>query len=431
MAKQFNLSAMRMMAAVALALLVATMFIAPVTAVPPVAPRSSAKVPLPVRISAPRLGQGMPILDQIVTDALKARHIPGAALAIVKDGKLVVARCYGTANTKTNEPVTLDTLFSTASITKTITAVAALRLVDQDKLSLDASAYALLDKPRPVGRVAVDPQVEKVTVRQLLQHSGGWNAKLHGDVLAKPKKIAQLMGEKSPLSADAMTRYGLSQPLDFVPGSASHYSNFSYFLVKRIVEKAARQPYESYVRQQVLAPLGIGDMRLEQAAPGYAAHEAHRYHGDGKEVAGGREAIAAPAGNWLATIVDLARFTAATGTGAPLLSMNARQEMFSMPPLPLGKRKSGSHVGLGWDVVHDKSEGLEYHKSGAAAGVRTYIEHCGKDIDWVLLLNSDGVPDGQKPAVTILVEQIRRAIDATARWPERDLFESVPAVARR
>jgi N-acyl-D-amino-acid deacylase len=418
------------MAAAALALLATTAIAAP----PAGPPHSSAKVPLPVRISAPRLGLGTPVLDQIVSDALKARHIPGAALAIVKDGKLVVARGYGLANSKTNEPVTLDTLFSTASISKTITAVAALRLVDQEKLSLDACVYALLEKPRPVGRVAVDPQVEKITLRQLLQHSGGWNAALHGDVLAQPKKIAKLMGEKSPLSADAMTRYGLSQPLDFAPGSASHYSNFSYFLVKRIVEKAARQPYESYVRQQVLAPLGVSDMRLEQVSPGYAAHEAHRYHGDGREVSGGREAIGAPAGNWLATVVDLAHFTSATatsGAGAPLLSANARQEMFAVPPPPLGKRKSGAHVGLGWDVVRDGTDGLEYHKIGAAAGVRTYIEHCGKDIDWVLLLNSDGTPDGQKAAVTLLVEQIRRAIDATPQWPDRDLFQNSPAVATR
>jgi CubicO group peptidase (beta-lactamase class C family) len=289
-----------------------------------------------------------------------------------------------------------------------------------------------LDKPRPVGGAAIDPRVEKITVRQLLQHSGGWNEKLHGDVLHQSKKIARLTGEKSPLSADTITRFGLSQPLDFNPGSASHYSNFSYFLLKRIIERAARQPYESYVRQQVLAPLNVNDMRLEQLAPGYAAHEAHRYHGDGKEAPGGREPIAAPAGSWLATIVDLARFTAATGTsGSSLLSENARKEMFAVPPPPLGRRKSGSHVGLGWDVVRESSDGLEYHKSGNSAGVRTYIEHCGKNIDWVLLLNSDGTPDGQTPAVTKLVEQIRHAIDATQQWPDRDLFQTVPAVARR
>jgi CubicO group peptidase (beta-lactamase class C family) len=420
-----------MVAAVIIAIAVAAL------AVPPHGGSTTSKGPakpvLPVTISSPRLGEGTPVFDQIVNDALKARHIPGAALAIVKDGKLVVARGYGMADTKTKEPVSLDTLFSTASITKTITAVAALRLVDQGKLSLDDAAYPLLDKPSPLGRAAFDPQVQKITVRQLLLHSGGWNSKLSGDVLRQTQKIARLTGEKRPLSAETVTRYGLSRPLDFVPGSASHYSNFCYFLAKRVVEKAARLPYESYVRQQVLAPLGVDDMRLEQLAPAYAAHEAHRYRNDGQELPGGREQITAPAGSWLATVVDLARFTAATDAGDrnPLLSANARQEMFALPPPPLGKRKSGSHVGLGWDVVRDGADGLEYHKSGNSAGIRTYIEHCGKDIDWVLLLNSDGTPDGQTAAVTKLVEQIRQAIDATVQWPDRDLFQNSPAVAKQ
>jgi CubicO group peptidase (beta-lactamase class C family) len=430
MRKHFKPAAMRTIVAAIIAMTPAVLAAAPLGGA--TAPHSSAKPVLPVRISAPRLGEGTPVFDQIVIDALKARHIPGAALAVVKDGKLVIARGYGMANTKTKEPVGLDTLFSTASITKTITAVAALRLVDQEKLSLDANVYALLDKPRPVGRPAVDPQVEKITVRQLLLHAGGWNAQLHGDILRQTKKIARLTGEKSPLSADTLTRYGLGQPLDFVPGSESHYSNFCYFLAKRVVERAARQPYESYVRQQILAPLGINEMRLEQLAPAYATHEARRYRSDGQELPGGREPIAAPGGSWLATIVDLARFAAATDAagGNPLLSANARQEMFAIPPPPLGKRKSGTHVGLGWDVVRERGDGLEYHKSGNSAGVRTYIEHCGKDVDWVLLLNSDGTPEGQKPAASRLVEQLRRAIDATLQWPERDLFQTNPAVAK-
>ena len=67
-------------------------------------------------------------------------------------------------------------------------------------------------------------------------------------------------------------------------------------------------------------------------------------------------------------------------------------------------RKSGTHVGLGWDAVRTGSDGPEYHKSGSTAGVRAYMEHVA-DIDWVLLLNSDGLPDGQSTAVARLVEE--------------------------
>ena len=96
----------------------------------PPRPRRPNRAPAAHRRPAP-VGQGMPVFDDIMNEALKARGIPGGALAIAKDGKLLVARGYGLANVQTREPVTLDTLFSTASVTKTITAAAVLHLVDQ------------------------------------------------------------------------------------------------------------------------------------------------------------------------------------------------------------------------------------------------------------------------------------------------------------
>ncbi len=395
----------------------------------PATPATPKAVPAANRAPAP-VGQGMPAFDDIMNEALKTRGIPGAALAIAKDGKLLVARGYGLANTRTREPVTLDTLFCTANVTKTITAVAALHLVDLGKLVLDDPVFPLLGKPRPLGRPAMDPQVEKITVRHLLLHAGGWNSKYHSDALRQTRKISRATAEKLPLSADAVLRYGLSQPPDFAPGAESHYSNFGYFLAKMVVQRSARQPYETYVRQQVLGPMGITEMRMEQLAPAYSAREAHRYGSGGREFAGGREAIAAPAGHWLASVVDLARFlTAVSGTrGKPFLSSAARQEMLAAPPPPLPPRRSGSHVGLGWDAVREGPRGIEFHKSGAAAGVRAHIEHRGDGIDWVLLLNSDGQVQDQPPAAAEIIDKIRQAIDATRDWPDRDLFES-PAAA--
>jgi CubicO group peptidase (beta-lactamase class C family) len=415
---------------------IAVMLAARGFAAPQESPRASAAAATSTASAKPATRDadpGVSAFDRIMAGALKTRNIPGGALAIVKDGRLVVAQGYGLANVKTQEPVTLDTLFSTASITKTITAAAVLRLADQKKLSLDDPVYALLGKPRPLGAARVDPLAEKITVRHLLLHAAGWNSKLHGDPLFQTRKIARLAGERFPLSAETVTRYGLSRPLDFAPGSESHYSSFCYFLAAQVVRQAARQPYESYVRQEVLRPLGIGDMRLEQLAPAYAAHEAHRYRGDGRELPGGRAAIAAPAGCWLANVVDLARFAGGLcgPCGKPLLGAEARQQMFAVPPRPLDKRRSGEHLGLGWDAVGEGANGLEYRKSGSAAGVRTYIAHVAPDIDWVLLLNSDGTPDGQSSAAALLVAEIRRAIDRTRQWPQRDLFEGSAAVARK
>jgi N-acyl-D-amino-acid deacylase len=343
---------------------------------------------------------------------------------------LLLARGYGLANVQTREPVTLDTLFCTASITKTITAVAVLHLVDQAKLSLDDPVYPLLGKPRPLGRPTIDSQVEKITVRHLLLNVGGWNTRYHSDVLRQTRKIARAAGEKMPLSADAVLRYGLGQPLDFAPGTETHYSNFGGFLAKLVVERCARQPYETYVRQEVLRPMGVNEMRMEQLAPAYALREARRYGSGGRAIPGGREPIAAPAGDWLASVVDLARFlTAVSGArGKPFLGSIARQQMLAVPPPPLAARRSGSHAGLGWDSVAGGPRGIQFHKSGLAAGVRTYMEHRSDGVDWVLLLNSDGQVQDQPPAAGEIIDKIRRAMDTTRDWPDRNLFEG-PAAA--
>ncbi len=402
------------------------------TATAPTAPQPA---PLVNRVPAP-VGQGMPVFDDIMNEALKARGIPGGALAIAKDGKLIVARGYGLANVQTREPVTLETLFCTATITRTITAAAVLCLVDQGKLSLDDAIYPLLGKPRPLGRPAIDPLVEKITVRQLLLHAGGWSTKYRSDVLRQTQKISKAATEKLPLSADTVLRYGLSQRLDFVPGTEIHYSNFGYFLAKMVVQRSARQPYETYVRQQVLRPMGISEMRMEQLAPAYAAREAHRYGSGGRELPGGRESIAAPAGNWLASVVDLARFlTAVSDTrGKPFLSSAMRHQMLSSPPSPITPRRSGSHIGLGWDSVTKDPRGIQFHKSGLVAGGRAYIEHRPDGIDWVLLLNSEGQAQDQPPAAGQIIDKIRQAIDATRVWPDRNFFESpaiVPGVQQK
>ena len=376
-----------------------------------------------VKHRPPQLGLGTPVFDKIIGDALAERNIPGAALAIVRDGKLVVARGYGLANVKTKEPVALDTLFSTASVTKTITAAAVLRLADQGKLSLDDSAYALLGKPRPLGRAAIDPRMEKITAREILLQAAGWNSTYHPDALRQTKRIARLTAEKLPVSAEAVTRFGLSQPLDYVPGSEIHSSSFAYFLAKRIVERARGSPMKLTSASRSFSRWAFTTCASSSLHRPTWRTKARRYR-NGTELPGGREAIAAPAGNWLATVVDLARFAKAVSGlyGKPLLSAKSheRDVCHAARTAENAKKRHTRRIGLGHGAR--TAAGREYHKSGSAAGVRAYIEHCGKDIDWVLLLNSDGTADGTTTAMSGLIQKVRQAIDGATEWPERDLF---------
>ena len=202
----------------------------------------------------PEVGFGTEPLDAAMRQTLKQFGVPGGALAVTDHGKLVVAKGYGWANIAAHQPVTPESLFCLASVSKVVTGVAVLRLVEEGKLKLDDRMYVLLGRPRPLDGFQLDPRVREITVRQLLLHAGGFDPKQGGDYLQTAKKIARETGQKLPISADFLLRYAFSRPLDYMPGKEEHYSNFGFFLLNEVIEKVSGQPYEQYVRQHVLRP---------------------------------------------------------------------------------------------------------------------------------------------------------------------------------
>ena len=158
---------------------------------------------------------------------MAARKIPGGALAVVKAGRLVHAKGYGWAHRERKIPARPDTLFRLASVSKPFTAVAVLKLVEDGKLSLDARAFDLVRLPPALEQDArPDPRLADITIRQLLQHTGGWDRDRSFDPMFRPKLIAEKTGTRAPAGAEAVIRYMLGQPLDFDPGARFAYSNF-------------------------------------------------------------------------------------------------------------------------------------------------------------------------------------------------------------
>ena len=163
-------------------------------------------------------------------ETLKKFGVPGGALAVAKDGKLVVAKGYGWANVAAHQPVTMESLFCLASVSKAMTSVAVLCLVQEGKLSLDDRVYPLLGQPQPLDGFQLDPRVKDITVRQLLLHAAGFDPRKGGEYVRMAKKIAKQTGHKLPVSDDLVIRYALSRPLAYQPGTEEHYSNFGFFL---------------------------------------------------------------------------------------------------------------------------------------------------------------------------------------------------------
>jgi N-acyl-D-amino-acid deacylase len=370
-------------------------------------------------------------------DLMKKWGIPGGAIAVVKDGRLVLARGYGYSDATTKEPVAPDALFRIASVSKPITAVAVLQLAEQGKLDLDARAFAMLPDLTPPSGAAVDSRLANITIRQLLSHLGGWDRDRSFDPMFRASEIAQAMGTASPASVESVIRYMRGQPLDFTPGDRYAYSNFGYAVLGRIIERVSGRPYGEYVRESVLTPMGIARMRLGRSlAQDRLPGEVRYYDGGGLTASvfpsGGQvpwpyggfslEAMDSH-GGWVASAVDLARFiTAVDGlTTRPDVLRPETIGIMTARPATVWDG-SAFHYGAGWLVR--PQQGNWWH-NGSLPGTSSLIVRTGTGLAWAVLFNARSMGSGSTfdPEIDPAVWQ---AVGQVTTWPAHDLFSQYP-----
>ncbi|SIN69555.1 CubicO group peptidase, beta-lactamase class C family [Singulisphaera sp. GP187] len=411
-----------------------------------------AKVAKPLVVVATGIADArLESFDRLMTEFLTENKLPGAALAVARNGRLVYARGFGLSDVEANTPVQPDSLFRIASISKPITAAAIMQLVERGRLKLDAPLVDLLEvrhegKPVPPG----DPRLKDVTVRHLLQHRGGWDRDLSFDPMFRSVKFARELGVKPPATSRQVITAMWSRPLDFAPGERYSYCNYGYCLLGRIIEKVSGMPYEAYVRTEILKPLAIDSMRigktlLEDRAPGEVRYfmGANGRKKQGPAVLGPTlgEPIAMPYGGWyleamdahgawLASAPDLVRF--ASAFDAPrfgtILNESSIQTLFTRPEGRAGHKADGSptavYYACGWDVrVNQPGGGKNTWHGGYLDGATSILVRRHDGLTWAVLFNSDTGSNGKSAAVTIdpLVHQ---AANAVKDWPDKDLFSS-------
>lgn len=200
--------------------------------------------PNPKRASA--LAAAFPEIERSFAAWTERVRAPGAAMGVIIDGELAWAKTIGVADVATRAPVTPDTVFRIASMTKSFTALAILRLRDEGKLSLDDPVSTHVSELAGLQYPTRDSPV--LTVRHLLTHSEGFpEDNPWGDQqLARPQE-----------TMTAWLRRGI--PFSTVPGTAYEYSNYGFAILGQIVERVAKQPYDAYVAANILVPLGMRD----------------------------------------------------------------------------------------------------------------------------------------------------------------------------
>ncbi len=180
---------------------------------------------------------GMRSYDDTVAALMARYHVPGGAVAVMKNGRLVYARGFGWAEAEHRIPAAPDALFRIASVSKPITSAAVMTLVEAGRLSLDQPVLPFLDD-LPAARGAVlDPRWNRITIRLLLEHAGGWDRDASFDPMFRPDSAARAVGAPMPATAGTIIRYMKGVPLDFDPGTRSAYSNFGYAILSHVIER--------------------------------------------------------------------------------------------------------------------------------------------------------------------------------------------------
>jgi len=380
----------------------------------------------------------MSSFDSVVSDLMARFRIPGGALAVAKDGRLVLAHGYGLADVDVNRLVQPDSLFRIASISKSITAVAILKLVEEGRLDLNAKAFLILDRLKPKNDVRPDPRIWKVTIRQLLQHSGGWDRSRSFDPMFMPREAAAAVGAPAPASCETIIRYMFTQPLDFDPGARYAYSNFGYCVLGRIIEQVTGRSYEEYVKRQVLEPMGITDMRIGHSSlEDRADNEVRYYDFSGtppfKSVFTG-EIVLWPYGGfyleamdshggWLASAIDLALFAVSVDGQRPpaFLRRDTVQLVISRPAPPLWVGESYWY-GMGWFVRPVPWDGANWWHTGSLPGTSALLVKTHNGLTWAALFNSRPEYPAGRDFITELDNSLWLAQSEVTAWPAHDLF---------
>ncbi|MGB6063371.1 MAG: serine hydrolase domain-containing protein [Desulfomonilaceae bacterium] len=234
------------------------------------------------------------LADRIIVPAMRRKQLPGLVVGVVKDGKVVVEKGYGVKSFESDEAPDENTVFYIGSLSKAITAVGAMLLVEQGKLDLDAPAGKYLKR--------LPKSWQSITVKQFMAHQSG---------------IPE-MGWKYPTFLE-MLKAAEGVPLDFEPGTNQEYNNFNFAVVGKIIEAVSGMRYMNYMHKMVFGPLHMNHTGSRVASRNIAAGY-RSVRGElipiKHRIKGGPYAI--PSGHLQSTLADLMKFYQALRTGTLL-----------------------------------------------------------------------------------------------------------------
>ena len=326
-------------------------------------------------------------------------QVPGISIAVINDFKVEWVKGYGVLDSETKTPVSAKSLFQAASISKPVAALAALRLVEQGRLSFDEDVNAKLVSWKIPGNEFTG--TEKVTLRRLLSHSAGLTVQGFGGYPADapvPTLVQVLDGQK-PANSDAVR-------VDVVPGKIWRYSGGGYTVAQQLMMDVTGQPFPALLAELVLKPVGMEDSTYEQPLPGLRRPVAASGHTSDGHLLPGRYHTypeMAAAGLWT-TPTDLAKFLLeirrALRGGTAVLTAEMARQMTTV-------QKSGYGLGLS---IQGTGPSASFGHGGSNEGFKCQM--------MVFVENGDGaviMTNGDRGG--FLASEVQRAIAREYGWP--------------
>jgi CubicO group peptidase (beta-lactamase class C family) len=373
-------------------------------------------------------GTGFDECERYVNSFMRKWTIPGASIAIAKDGKLIFAKGFGLADTAAKIITQPFSKFRVASVSKLVTAVAIMKLQEEGKLSVDDRVFG----PEGILNDSVychprDKRAFNITVAHLLSHEGGWTQR-YGDQMFMPHVVASQMHTEMPVDTKTIVRFALGKRLHFTPGMGRAYSNLGYAILGLVIEKVTGMPYGEYCRKKILEPLGIYDMvlaknlsfqkaqfevtyyepagmPLKQSIYGTGEMVPVRYGGNDIEALGG-------AGSWLATSPDLMRLLLAVD------GFSNRPDFLNQESVRFMTDNDNNYAPVGWKSTFINGT---WTRTGSFSGTAAMMKRQPDGISWVVLLNSS---TWNGPEIHPYIDRMMtRFIAAVKDWPETDLFQ--------
>lgn len=317
------------------------------------------RIDRPAWLLAPSWESTVATIERLTPLLMTELHVPGVSMALVRDRKVAWTRSWGVADVRTGTPVTSETLFEAASMTKPVFAVSVLKLVEQGRIDLD----------RPLSQVVAPPTVPfqqerlRITPRMVLSHTSG---------LPNWRKGGE--ERDGPL------------PVLFAPGSKFGYSGEAIYQLQRVVEKVTGEPIEEYTRRTLFTPLGMTGTSYVWTAE-LDSRLASGHEADGTFLARARYAHANAAYSLVTTAPDYARFLVAlldpegaspNGLSRASVSSMLRHEVRVdvRDPIERPGRARGTEVfwGLGWSLNATAGGDVVHHGGANRTGFRCFAQ---------------------------------------------------------